>query len=281
MIKKAARRVLEALDPLGRWRYRAASGFDRPIPPMRMRVRTAARWAGKFVESGRRCADALEAALKETTGKRIEEFDSVLDFGCGCGRTIMQWDLESLKRLTGCDVDGPAIAWLRDAYSPAKYPNLSFEQTRFDPPLPFADGTFDLIYSVSIFSHLSGADSQMWLKELARVARAGGIALITVQGAVALKRFHEAPDGESWRQRVGKEDLDREGFIFVPIPPQPGADPAPGIESPMRTVEYGYTFLTRRHIDEVWNQPPWSVPGVFEGTVDGLQDVVVLRKKIP
>jgi SAM-dependent methyltransferase len=280
-LKKAARRVLEALDPIGRWKYRATSGLNRPIPPMRMRTRTAARWAGKFVESGRRCADALESALKQTTGKRIDDFDSVLDFGCGCGRTIMQWDLSALKRMVGCDVDAPAIDWLRGAYPNSKYPNLSFEETRFDPPLPFADGTFDLIYSVSIFSHLSGADAQMWLKELARVTRPGGVALVTVQGRVALKRFHEAPDGGSWRQRISNEDLARDGFIFVAIPPQPGADPAPGIESPVRKVEYGYTFMTRGHIDSVWNQPPWAVLGVFEGTVDGLQDVVVLRKNIP
>ena len=80
---------------------------------------------------------------------------------------------------------------------------------------------------------------------------------------------------------ISNEDLARDGFIFVAIPPQPGADPAPGIESPVRKVEYGYTFMTRGHIDSVWNQPPWAVLGVFEGTVDGLQDVVVLRKNIP
>ena len=276
LIKKAARRVLEVLDPVGRWKYRVSSGFDRPIPPMRMRTRTAARWAGKFVESGRRCADALEAALQETTGKRITDFQSILDFGCGCGRTIMQWELPSLKRLTGCDVDGHAIAWLRSAY--AKDPNLAFEPTRFDPPLPFPDQSFDLIYSVSIFSHLSGDDSQRWLAELARVTQGGGIALITVQGPVALMKFHAAPDGGYWKDRVSEADLEREGFLFIPIPPQPGADAAPGIESPTRKVEYGYTFMTRRHIEAAWHQPPWSVLGVFEGTVDGLQDVIVLRK---
>ena len=278
ILKIVAKRALEALDPIGRWKYRVSSGFDRPIPPMRMRVRTAARWAGKFVESGRRCADALEAALKETTGKRIEDFQSILDFGCGCGRTIMQWDLPALTRLTGCDVDADAIAWLRSAYPPGNYPNLAFEQTRFDPPLPFADEAFDLIYSVSIFSHLSGDDSETWLKELARVTRPLGVALLTVQGPVALKRFHDAPDGAYWRRQVSADDLDRRGFVFVPVPAQAGADPAPGIESPTRQVEYGYTFLTRRHIDAAWSQPPWSVLGVFEGTVDGLQDVVALRK---
>ncbi|MEO6435880.1 MAG: hypothetical protein ABIP55_08975, partial [Tepidisphaeraceae bacterium] len=64
----------------------------------------------------------------------------------------------------------------------------------------------------------------------------------------------------------------------VPIPPQAGADPTPGIESPTRQVEYGYTFMSREHIDTAWNAPPWSVLGVFDGAVDGLQDVVVLRK---
>lgn len=277
-LKKTAKRILEAFDPIGRWKYRVMSGFSRPIPPMRMRVRTAARWARPFVESGRRCADALESSLAQTTGKKLSDFDNILDFGCGCGRTIMQWDLASLKRLTGCDVDGSAIGWLRGAYPIGAHPNLSFEQTRFDPPLPFTDGQFDLIYSVSIFTHLSGDDSAMWLAELARVTRPGGIALITVQGPIAVNKFHDAGDGDAWCKLWGNHDLERESFVFVPIPAQPGADPTPGIESPNRQVQYGYTFMNRKHIDSAWNAPPWSVLGVFEGAVDGLQDVVVLHR---
>jgi SAM-dependent methyltransferase len=274
--KTVVKRALEAVDPLLRWQYRLTSGWDRPIPPMRFRARTAARWVRPFVRSGKNCAAALEDALAQTVGKRIYDFEPVLDFGCGCGRTIMQWKLDELRRLVGCDVDGPAIGWLRGAY--AKWaPKLSFEQTRFDPPLPFESGRFELLYSVSIFSHLGREDERQWLPELARVTRPGGIALITTQGPHAWKKANEL--SARFRQWAQGRDLEKEDFIFIPVPPPRGQKAPPGIESPNRKVEYGLTYMTTRHIESEWGRGPWSLLRVFSGTVDDLQDVVVLRRE--
>jgi SAM-dependent methyltransferase len=77
----------------------------------------------------------------------------------------------------GSDRDGPAVDWCRR--------NLPFaELARNDlaPPLPYPDATFDLVYALSVFTHLTAALQTAWRDELHRVLRPGGRALLTTHG---------------------------------------------------------------------------------------------------
>ena len=65
-----------------------------------------------------------------------------------------------------------------------------------DPPLDFPDGKFGLIYSYSVFTHLSADRQKPWMKELVRVLRPGGMLLLTVSG----KRV-------AWRLGIPAEQL--------------------------------------------------------------------------
>jgi SAM-dependent methyltransferase len=47
------------------------------------------------------------------------------------------------------------------------------------PRSPFASGFFDLIYSYSVFSHLSEAAHRSWLAEIRRILRPGGVLIAT------------------------------------------------------------------------------------------------------
>lgn len=49
--------------------------------------------------------------------------------------------------------------------------------------LPFKDQEFDLIYAVSVFTHLSENLQKHWITELTRILQPGGVLLITVKGA--------------------------------------------------------------------------------------------------
>jgi len=53
---------------------------------------------------------------------------------------------------------------------------IAVEKTQ--PPLPFPDNSFDLIYAVSVFTHLSEEHQRTWLPELRRVLRPGGRLLL-------------------------------------------------------------------------------------------------------
>ena len=102
----------------------------------------------------------------------------VLDFGCGAGRTLRHLlDEAAAGEIWGCDIDAPSIAWLRANLCPPLHVAVNGPT----PPLPFADATFDLVYAVSVFTHLTDSWSA-WLLELHRIVTDGGIVVATFMG---------------------------------------------------------------------------------------------------
>jgi len=59
---------------------------------------------------------------------------------------------------------------------------VTFDLNGLEANLPYDDHTFDIIYGISIFTHLSKAMHEAWIKELHRVLDHGGILLLTMQG---------------------------------------------------------------------------------------------------
>jgi SAM-dependent methyltransferase len=101
----------------------------------------------------------------------------VLDFGCGVGRILRHAVAEDAEaEYWGCDIDRPSVEWLDTHLSPAHV-----FQTQAWPPLPQADGYFDLIYAFSVFTHLVDSWSA-WLLELRRVLNDDGVLIVTVFG---------------------------------------------------------------------------------------------------
>lgn len=147
------------------------------LPPPRLRNRVAGtRDAEAFVNAGigmkRRIISALRANDLELTS-----FRDVFDFGCGSGRLLRHFrDEAAFAAIHGSDIDAEAISWCRK--------HLRFAHTfvnGHEPPLPCGDASFDLIISVSIFTHLDEERQHQWLAELARVARPGALLMLTVQ----------------------------------------------------------------------------------------------------
>jgi len=152
-----------------------------PLPPRRLMVRVAgtadAEW---FLRGGRAGYDAIAAHVD------VQQTCDVLDFGCGCGR-VTRYFKDHLGGVAGSDVNGEAVAWCRD--------NLAFarcERNGLAPPLAFTDDSFDLVYALSVFTHLT-ADLQLaWRDELRRVLRPGGRLLITTHGNSYVPRLDDA-----------------------------------------------------------------------------------------
>ncbi len=148
-----------------------------PIPTsaLRARIDAAVESPDLYDASGRRIRDDIVELLPggwDFTGKRA------LDFGCGAGRVLRHFLAEAeVAEFEGCDIDVPSIDWLnRHLWPPFK--GVVAQEA---PPLGYADGSFDLIWAASVFTHLSDLWSA-WLLELHRILVDDGILIATFLG---------------------------------------------------------------------------------------------------
>jgi SAM-dependent methyltransferase len=175
--------------------------LSMPVPGDGLMARVAGGAdRASFFWSGRESVRELERTLA-IVGRSLDSFGSILDFGCGCGRMLL-W-LEHLGRaraLYGTDIDGEAIEWCRH-----NIPWARVSVNEVEPPLPFGDGAFDLVFNHSVFTHVDERRQDMWLSELRRVARPGAMIVLSVHGEVAL------PEG-AWALR---DRLEQDGIAYL------------------------------------------------------------------
>ena len=103
----------------------------------------------------------------------------ILDWGCGPGRIIRHLPdlIPEAKSYNGTDYNSKSINWCAENLS-----SIRFTQNELFPPLPFEDNSVDLIYGISIFTHLSESAHEAWLNELYRVLRPNGVLFLTLHG---------------------------------------------------------------------------------------------------
>jgi len=116
--------------------------------------------------------------IKRFLGKRGAL--SMLDVGCGTGATLGR--LTALGSAVGLDYAPEALALCRRR-TRARLVRGDAEQ------LPFADGTFDLVTALDVMEHLDRDEAAV--KEMARVLRPGGLAVLTVPACPLLWSEHD------------------------------------------------------------------------------------------
>jgi SAM-dependent methyltransferase len=204
-LKPSLRRVYHPL-------YRAKLRFDwwmsdrrdrspdssLPLPPARLRFRVAEdNDPREFVEVGRRSAENLKAALARYGGE-LKPGSAVLDFGCGCGRTLL-WLAREFPNVQwhGTDVDPKSVEWCR-----SNIPGAQFAVNEAYPPTDYGSGQFDLVYAISVFTHLDADYQRAWLLDLARILRPGGVLMAS---------FHSR---SVWEPLEAAQAVRRYGFAF-------------------------------------------------------------------
>ena len=156
----------------------ANPGFRLPPKALAFDAYSAPDWAF-YKRSGLETA----AFLSEISRKYLVAVPeiNVFEWGCGPARVIrhLPTAFGADAQIYGSDFNEATIAWCRDTI-----PRVTFVRNalRPDPPLPFERDFFDFIYSISVFTHLSESTSQRWILELHRVARPGGVLVITTNG---------------------------------------------------------------------------------------------------
>jgi len=105
---------------------------------------------------------------------------SVLDAGCGSGRTLEE--LTPYGEVYGIELD-PSAADVAQARRRGEVQIGRLEQ------LPWEDGRFDLITCLDVIEHTP--DDRVTLRELRRVSRPGGFLLVTVPAYQGLWSMHD------------------------------------------------------------------------------------------
>ncbi len=154
-----------------------AASDGLPIPPSRLVVLVAGTAdIQTFLEGGQKAASSIVTAL-ERQGIEIDSLGAMLDFGCGCGRVIRQWQSLGHVSLFGTDYSPVLVNWCRQ-----NLPFARFGINQLAPPLGYGDEVFDFIYALSVFTHLPGSLQFEWMDELIRVLKPDGHLLITTHG---------------------------------------------------------------------------------------------------
>src|SRR5262245_55063659 len=256
-IKRVLRGIYLIVDPLNILLYKIFHLDFRPIPPATNRMRVGSRGIGRFMQAGRNCYRPLQAAIgsyfRSTDGR-----PRVLDFGCGVARTLRYFRQEDFE-LHACDVDVSAIDYVH-----AAFPGVSAYPSSYEPPLRYASDHLDIVYAISVWTHLAPGKQIPWLLEMKRILRPGGLALLTTFGPYAYRRgTHQRHITFSY------DDLVRTGFQYSEYTEEtrsPGAGPS-----------YGVAAHTPGYIRPEWSKY-FRVLDVQEGVIDDLLDLVVLQK---
>ena len=181
---------------------------------------------------------------------------NLMEWGCGAGRLSRHLiDRFPEARFSGCDIDEEAVQWA------AANLEGEFSACGQSPPLDYEDAQFDLVVSLSVFTHLTKHFQDLWLAEIRRVLKPGGIFLTTTHGAFAGRWIFHKP-GEF-------EEVFSTGFFD-------------GLEdSNLGKVAggdyYRSTFQTYAYTLEQWSRS-LEVLDYIEAGMNNLQDVYILRK---
>jgi ubiquinone/menaquinone biosynthesis C-methylase UbiE len=141
----------------------APDGF--PIPPERLIVRAGATpgadVVAEYLARPPWMKQKLVSLLERHGRGDASTPPRILDFGCGAGNVLRHFGAEAMRgEVWGCDIDAASITWLQDNLCPP-FRFFTVPQTMV---LPTPDDHFDLVYAVSVFTHIAAGWAQCLLE---------------------------------------------------------------------------------------------------------------------
>lgn len=236
-----------------------------PFPPKElMQIVSALTSERDFASHG---AD-LWLALSAAAPKPLHEYASILDLGCGCGRLARMF--KGYKgHLTGCDIYPGHVEWVNN-----NLPYMNAVLTNPDTALPFGNGQFELIISISVLTHLNEESQDFMLSELRRITHKDGLLLLTIHGERALERATTEEhvwnilgvDRLAFEQAQIAFSQDRHGFIL-----QEG-------HLTDDKFQYGISLHSARYVQSHWGRY-FDIRQHISGAIHDFQDILVLSPK--
>jgi SAM-dependent methyltransferase len=135
--------------------------------------------------------------IAKTAGVPVNRNSAILDFGCGTGRVLSSLYLLEKCMYVGCDCNANAIS-----YASREYSGITFYHTQKHPPLSLG-AKFDIVYSLSVFTHFSRRLFLDWSGDIRRNMAKGSIFILSFRGGSYEQTLSEAD----------LHDLKRHGFL--------------------------------------------------------------------
>jgi len=233
-------------------------GGPLPDAANMQRVSGAVVSTGSYLVGGATVFCQIDAIARHYAGRSVREMATVVDWGVGCARVARHFREGAPggagPRVIGLDIDEVNIGWCRQHLAGmGEFELLSLEGFALPP------SSVDLLYGISVMTHLSEHHQHRWLEEIRRVLRPGGLAILTVHG-----------EGVNYggTESILLPFVEAFGF-FDGI-----ADTAIGAE---RSDYYRATYHARRYIRANWSRY-FDILDIFVMANAFSQDIVVLRK---
>lgn len=210
----------------------------------------------QFALGGATLFHRIQDYLRGKFAKQYGDFDSILDWGCGAGRLLTHFAGVQGPEVWGSDVDRDNLEYCRK-----HYPFAHCEVFPLRPPTSMADHKYDLIVGISVCTHLSERDQQLWLAELSRMSKSGAVVLLSVQGYPQSALYRSDPG--DIRKMVNR------GFYVRGVNPRIN-------DLLAEDTYYKDVMQTRENIRSHWSRH-FEVVDFLDGMAAN-QDMVVMRK---
>jgi ubiquinone/menaquinone biosynthesis C-methylase UbiE len=269
------KRILEWIQTVGVCEDESLSKFIPPFPPLELRQITAAPDLPEFLWTGLVDMERIMTLFEKVSNHANIEPPTILDFGCGCGRMVrFLGNCSTTYTIHACEVNSDHVNWCRDNLK-----NIEISQCDILPPLPYKDKMFNLIYGLSVFTHLSENNAIKWLSEMNRVLKPDGILIVTIHGLTALNTIKNSTLHQQMFNLgcdVVKQIIDKfpqNTFIFNKYDQNT-------IEIAKAGSEYGNTFIHPDYIYKKWAIEGFKVLEVIPGGLRNWQDLVILQRSL-
>lgn len=214
-------------------------------------------------------ASELRELLLDVAGVPAEAFGAICDLASGPGKVLTALHVSSPARVAAIDVNAEAVRWLR-----WRLPGVDARVEDPIPPTSFPAGSFDLVVSISLFTHLPEPLQDRWLAEVRRLLTDDGVGVLTVHGTEAFEGFRAGR-----RPGITQEQIDSlhaagplEAASFVFAPEVRPARRAPGVDP-----VWGLSFHSEDYIRSHWGHF-LSVQEIRPAALNFRQDAVVVRR---
>jgi SAM-dependent methyltransferase len=130
-----------------------------------------------YIEDGNLSAkEIIEWTNKYAENKVI----NILEWGCGVSRTCRHLNkyINHSSKIFACDINDVMVEWDKQNIK-----NVAFSTINYNPPTRYDTSMFDLVYAISVFTHIDATQQENWIKEIHRILSKNGIFLFTTHGS--------------------------------------------------------------------------------------------------